>query len=288
MVKRATQTQIVNVRIGDLGKRKGKKGKKSKGERKVRKPLVSAYIPPFNPPPIVNFPPGFNSAQPNLFASVPPPPPQRQYAVRPESETTPLTGGDATVPVPLVVEGNPLKAKAKEPKLEAKTTPDITGEFATPTVPFGGTEVETKEEEEEVVLPDYPEPLSSLFPTEATLPPEELNPVKLNKDGTPRKARGPNKPKAVAVESIPVVGQPVDPFLSAPLSSERYFGVPTGHPLFPTALSGKYLEAEKPPPTTFSFVGGEVPAEKKSELERQRGMGSGISGTEASFLGAGY
>jgi len=355
MVKRAPtqkQTQIVNVRIGDLGKRKGK-AKKGKGKSKKGAVI---HIPPFNPTPIINFPPGFNSAQPNLFASVPPPPPQRQYAVRPESETAPLTGLNATVPVPLVIEGNPLKTKDKEPKLEAQPTPDITGEFATPTVPFGGTEVPTETKEEEVVFPEYPEPLTSglseqttqsqaqfelgrgplpssyvtkygplppisktatplsgyvspigatFFPTEASVdfPPEDIysasgtvpKPVKLNADGTPRRKRGPNKPKAIGVESISTVGTAINP-LGAPLSSESYvFGVPFAPGQTSTILSGgKYLGAVKPPPegtSTFSFLGAEVPSEKKSELERQRdtsfsgksGMGSGLSGTDVSF-----
>jgi hypothetical protein len=114
--QRQSQKQNVNVNINLGEKKKKRKPRKRKTGKQLTKRREGAQ-PLFNPPPIINFPPAFNQ-QPAI--NLPPPPiPQKQYSVFPESETATQLGLLSTVPVPLKVEGLPLKAKAKEPKPEA-------------------------------------------------------------------------------------------------------------------------------------------------------------------------
>ena len=114
--QRQSQKQNVNVNINLGEKKKKRKPRKRKtGKKEVKR--QTQIIPAFNPPPIINFPPGFNQ-QPAI--NLPPPPiAQKQYSVFPEGETATQLNLLSNVPVPLRVEGSPLKAKAKEPKPEA-------------------------------------------------------------------------------------------------------------------------------------------------------------------------
>ena len=111
--QRQSQKQNVNVNINLGEKKKKRKPRKRKTVMKRRE----GPQPLFNPPSIINFPPGFNQ-QPAI--NLPPPPiPQKQYSVFPEGETATQLNLLSNVPVPLKVEGSLLKAKAKEPKPEA-------------------------------------------------------------------------------------------------------------------------------------------------------------------------
>jgi hypothetical protein len=96
------QSQSLSVTV-NLGK---------KGGGRQSKPQIPK-IPSFPP----NYPPFFNqyNQQPNNWFNPPPPIPQKQYAVFPESEKAPMVGLLSSVSVPLRVEGNPLKEK--EPNL---------------------------------------------------------------------------------------------------------------------------------------------------------------------------
>jgi hypothetical protein len=100
------QSQSVSVNV-NLGKRGGGRSKPTNPTPKLPSPF------PFN------FPPGFNQNFPYSFNLPPPPIPQKQYSVFPEGETATALNLLSNVPVPLKVEGSPLKAKAKEPKPEA-------------------------------------------------------------------------------------------------------------------------------------------------------------------------
>lgn len=117
LAQKQSQRQNVNVNI-NLGekKKKGKPKKRKTGKRREgAKPLI---IPAFNPPPIINYPPAFQQQnQPNNWFNPPPPIPQKQYSVFPEAETATTLNLLSNVPVPLKVEGSPLKEKAKEVRL---------------------------------------------------------------------------------------------------------------------------------------------------------------------------
>ena len=117
--QRQSQKQNVNVNINLGEKKKKRKPRKRKTGKKDIKRNETRIIPAYNPPSIINFPPAFN--QPPVINLPPPPIPQKQYSVFPEAETSTQLGLLSNVPVPLKVEGSPLKAKAKEPKLEEYT-----------------------------------------------------------------------------------------------------------------------------------------------------------------------
>jgi hypothetical protein len=104
------QSQSVSVNV-NLGKRGGRS-----------KTTPTPKIPPPFP---FNFPPFFNpyNQNPNTFLNPPPPIPQKQYAVFPETETAPLTNILSTVPVTLKLqttepEPNLAKATAKTSEVQ--------------------------------------------------------------------------------------------------------------------------------------------------------------------------
>lgn len=138
--QRQSQKQNVNVNINLGEKKKKRKPRKRKtGKKEVKQTRI---IPAYNPPPIINFPPAFN--QPPAINLPPPPIPQKQYSVFPEAETATQLGLLSNVAVPLKVEGSPVKAKTKEPKLE---------QYKIINEPF-------KASEEEYQLIERPEPAS--------------------------------------------------------------------------------------------------------------------------------
>jgi hypothetical protein len=100
------QSQSLSVNI-NLGKGKAR-------QSKPQNPKLPAPFPP-------NYPPFFNQNQPNNWFNPPPPISQKQYSVLPEAETASILNLLSNVPVPLTVEGNPLKEKAKEPNLATVT-----------------------------------------------------------------------------------------------------------------------------------------------------------------------
>ena len=113
--QKQSQKQNVNVNI-NLGekKKKGKPKRRKTGKKAVKRQTQTII----NPAPIINYPPAFQYNQPNNWFNPPPPIPQKQYAVLPEEQTAPILGLLSNVPVPLRVEGNPLKEELKEPKLK--------------------------------------------------------------------------------------------------------------------------------------------------------------------------
>jgi len=113
--QKQSQKQNVNVNI-NLGekKKKGKPKRRKTGKKAVKRQTQTII----NPPSIINYPPFFNQNQPNNWFNPPPPIPQKQFAVFPEGETASQLGLLSNVPVPLRVEGNPLKEKEKEPILQ--------------------------------------------------------------------------------------------------------------------------------------------------------------------------
>jgi len=128
--QRQSQKQNVNVNINLGEKKKKRKPRKRKTGKKDIKRNETRIISAFNPPSIINFPPGFN--QPNNFLIPPQPIQQKQYAVLPESETALNLGLLPNVPVPLRVEGSPLKEKEKERKLVPETYTVINEPFKAP------------------------------------------------------------------------------------------------------------------------------------------------------------
>ena len=131
---KAAQTQIVNVNIGSKRPRKRAKKGAAKEAKKGRPEVFGTssrvqIIPAFNPPPIINYPPGFGSQQPNAWATPPPPTPQRQYAAFAEGETAGPLGVDQTVPVPFTFVGaeRVLKPAPKTPALTSLVGPPIFG-----------------------------------------------------------------------------------------------------------------------------------------------------------------
>lgn len=121
------QTQIVNINLGRIG---GKK-RKSKPKKKGKEEIKQSIIPAFNPPPIINFPPGFmpksmaDANQPNYFNRPPPPPPLKETAAFVEGETAGVLNLNPTIPVPFSFIGaeERLKAPAKEERLSEVILP---------------------------------------------------------------------------------------------------------------------------------------------------------------------
>ena len=117
------QSQSVNIYLGSKSKAKGKgkrRPKKSKGESKP-------FIAPYNPSPIINYPPNFPYNLPSAFGlpvnQINPllPPPAPRYAAFPESQTAEIVNLNPAQPVPFKFEPavEKLKAPPKEPKLVA-------------------------------------------------------------------------------------------------------------------------------------------------------------------------
>lgn len=121
------QTQIVNVHVGSAKRARGRsplgprEGPRRPAKRQPKKDVGKAQSAPlyaFNPPPIINFPPGFAPQnQPNAWATPPPPIPQRQRAAFVEGEVAELLNQPKTEPVRLTFEGS--IAEKLEPRKEA-------------------------------------------------------------------------------------------------------------------------------------------------------------------------
>ena len=127
MKQKQRQTQIVNVHVGAVPK----KQRKARARRQKRQPKEArAPMYAFNPPPIINFPPGFNqTTQPNSWATPPPPIQQRPRAAFVEGEVAELLNQSKTEPVRLTFEGS-LADRLREP---ARVAP--LAEYTAPT-PF--------------------------------------------------------------------------------------------------------------------------------------------------------
>jgi hypothetical protein len=135
--QKQSQKQNVNVTV-NLGekKKKGKPKKRKTGKKGMKR--ETQIIPAFNPPSIINYPPMFNqyNQKPNTFLNPPPPIPQKEYSVFPESETAPLTNILSTVPTILKLqttepEPNLAKATAKAPDLPTSAPEVETSPFTT-------------------------------------------------------------------------------------------------------------------------------------------------------------
>lgn len=166
--QRQSQKQNVNVNINLGEKKKKRKPRKRKtGKKEVKRQTQPLYA--FNPPPIINFPPAFNQ-QPAV--NLPPPPiPQKQYSVFPEGETATTLNLLSNVPVPLQVEGSPVKELLKPVKTtkKEKITVLSSEEFA----PAGEAQPFAPVEEENVFRastepappPSFAQPAPSTFET---------------------------------------------------------------------------------------------------------------------------
>ena len=240
--------------------------------------------PLFNPPPIINFPPAFN--QPPVINLPPPPIPQKQYSVFPEAETSTQLGLLPNVPVPLRVEGSPLKEKEKERKLVPETYTVINEPFkaASFSVAEGGGTPSPEEEYQLIEKPAAPfvaeEPLflpvegEQFKPPEGALLTEPFKPAQFPIE--------PPSPTASTISSLsePVLGGELNPsfYNVAGLGLSK---VSQSLPLPPIGLSTQPLTSSGlttySPPTNFppEYLFEEGAAEKP---KKKKGLASIVVG----------
>ena len=245
IAQKQKQSQIVNVHIGSKrpsGARK-KRAKKGAAKREIQS------IHAFNPPPIINFPPGFGLNQQSNAWTTPP----AMYSVYPEGETAAALGLRNTELVRLMLQSSErpsadrLRPPVKE-RLEVPAVPRFFSEKEEPALSEGSGEGGFMPASASVFSPESKEEYKGEEKREEKRPHKQLG----------RPAGSKNKPKAVGTVFFPAEGTPVGGLAFSP--SLRELGSAA-------TLIPPFKKSGTPP---VAFLGTPDVAERKGGLERSR------------------